>query len=67
MTTPLEERCDGMEAMAQHHKGEIATALVAIIGSIRRIGEYTEDICENTINHIVAEGMAIPATGPGSG
>ena len=38
MTAPLEERCAGMEAMAQHHKGEIATALVAVIGSIRRIG-----------------------------
>lgn len=55
MTAPLEERCAEMETMAQRHKGEIATALVAIIGSIRRIGEYTEDICENTINHLIAE------------
>jgi len=57
MVAPLEARCSEMDAMAQHHKGEIATALVAIIGSIRRIGEYTEDICENTINHLVAGGM----------
>ena len=57
MVAPLEARCAEMDAMAQHHKGEIATALVAIIGSIRRIGEYTEDICENTINHLVAGGM----------
>jgi phosphate uptake regulator len=63
MTAPLEERCLLMDAMAQHHKGEIATALVAIIGSIRRIGEYTEDICENTINHIVAEGLPDEGTG----
>ena len=66
MTAPLEKRCDELEAMAQHHKGEIATALVAIIGSIRRIGEYTEDICENTINHVVAEGEAAHAKGPGN-
>jgi phosphate uptake regulator len=66
MTAPLEERCAGMETMAQHHKGEIATALVAVISSIRRIGEYTEDICENTMNHLVAEGMPEPATGPGT-
>jgi phosphate uptake regulator len=56
MVAPLEERCAGMDALAQHHKGEITTALAAIIGSILRIGEYTEDICENTINHLVAEG-----------
>jgi hypothetical protein len=55
-----------METMAQHHKGGIAIALVAIISSIRRIGEYTEDICENTINHVVAEEMAAPAQGPGN-
>jgi phosphate uptake regulator len=64
MVAPLETRCSEMDAMAQHHKGEIATALVAIIGSIRRIGEYTEDICENSINHLVAEGM--PEIKPGS-
>jgi phosphate uptake regulator len=54
---PLEKRCSEMEAIAQHHKGEIANILGAILGSIRRIGEYTEDICENTINHLVSEGM----------
>jgi phosphate uptake regulator len=57
---PLEARCAEMDTMAQHHKGEVANALGAIIGSIRRIGEYTEDICENTINHLVAEGIAEP-------
>ena len=66
MTTPLEQRCAEMAVMAQHHKGEIATVLVSIISSIRRIGEYTEDICENTINHVVAEGMTEPATGSGN-
>jgi hypothetical protein len=62
---PLEAKCAEMDAMAQHHKGEVANALGAIIGSIRRIGEYTEDICENTINHLVAEGN--PVQGAGSG
>jgi phosphate uptake regulator len=56
---PLEARCSQMETMAQHHKGEVANAMGAIIGSIRRIGEYTEDICENTINHLVAEGNPV--------
>jgi phosphate uptake regulator len=65
MVAPLEARCGEMESLAQRHKGEITTALVAIIGSIRRIGEYTEDICENTINHLVAEGKA--GTGPAPG
>jgi phosphate uptake regulator len=55
MVAPLEAQCSGMEALAQHHTGEIATALVSIIRSIRRIGEYTEDICENTLNHLVSE------------
>jgi phosphate uptake regulator len=66
LAAPLEARCAEMDAMAQHHKGEIATALVDIIGSIRRIGEYTEDICENTINHLVAEGMPVAQPGAGS-
>jgi phosphate uptake regulator len=56
MVAPLHARCSEMETMAQHHKGETTTALVAIISSIRRLGEYAEDICENTMNHLVAEG-----------
>jgi phosphate uptake regulator len=60
---PLEARCLELEAMAQHHKGEVANSLGGIIGSIRRIGEYTEDICENTINHLVVEGTPVPVTG----
>ena len=61
---PLEEKCAAMDLMAQHHKGEVANALGAIIGSIRRLGEYTEDICENTINHLVSEGGPPQGTGP---
>jgi phosphate uptake regulator len=60
---PLEARCSELEAIAQHHKGEVANTLGSIIGSIRRIGEYTEDICENTINHLVIEGMPGPVSG----
>jgi phosphate uptake regulator len=62
--TPLEVRCSTLEEMAQHHKGEVANSLGAVIGSIRRIGEYTEDICENTINFLVNEGRPAPAPGP---
>ncbi|HTY52915.1 MAG TPA: PhoU domain-containing protein [Methanomicrobiales archaeon] len=61
--SPLEEMCARMEGMAQHHKGEVANALGAIAGSIRRIGEYTEDICENTINHLVAGGSPVQGSG----
>jgi hypothetical protein len=61
---PLESLCSELEAMAQHHKGEVANTLGSIIGSIRRIGEYTADICENTINHLVAENMPVAGTGP---
>jgi len=64
MVEPLQARCSEMETLAQHHKGEITTALVAIISSIRRLGEYAEDICENTMNHLVAEGKL--ETGPAS-
>jgi phosphate uptake regulator len=51
----LEERCTGITHRASPLKGEAAVALGAIIGSIQRIGEYSADICENTINHLVAE------------
>ena len=60
---PLEARCTELEDLAQHHMGEVANSLGAVIGSIRRIGEYTEDICENTINHLVNEGMPAPVPG----
>jgi phosphate uptake regulator len=51
----LEERCSSITHRAAPLKGEAAVALGSIIGSIQRIGEYSADICENTINHLVAE------------
>lgn len=51
----LEERCSRITHRASPFKGETAVALGYIIESIRRIGEYAADICENTINHLVAE------------
>jgi phosphate uptake regulator len=60
---PLEARCSVLEELAQHHKGEVANSLGAVIGSIRRIGEYTEDICENTINYLVNENRPTPVAG----
>ncbi|MDD1654864.1 MAG: phosphate uptake regulator PhoU [Methanomicrobiales archaeon] len=51
----LEERCSRIAHRASPLKGETAVALGYVIGSIQRIGEYSADICENTINHLVAE------------
>ena len=51
----LEERCSRITHRAAPFRGETAVGLGNIIGSIQRIGEYSADICENTINHLVAE------------
>ena len=51
----LEEECNGISSRASSFRGQTAVSLGYIIESIRRIGEYAEDICENTINHLVAE------------
>jgi len=41
--------------MALKQKGEIAISIGYIVESIRRIGEYAEDISETAINYLILE------------
>ena len=51
----LESLCEEINTFALQQKGSIALSIGYIIESIRRIGEYAEDISENIINYLVAE------------
>jgi phosphate uptake regulator len=51
----LEDKCDEITELAFKEKGKIAISLGYIVESIRRIGDYAEDICESSINYIVGE------------
>ncbi|WAI00183.1 phosphate uptake regulator PhoU [Methanogenium organophilum] len=52
-TTPLEKRCREVSRMALSFDAANAIHFVYIADSLRRIGDYSTDICEHTINHIV--------------
>jgi len=41
--------------MALKQKAPVAISLGYIVESIRRIGEYAEDISETVINHLIGE------------
>ena len=51
----LENLCEEINEMALKQEGEIAISIGYIVESIRRIGEYAEDISETTINYLVLE------------
>ncbi|MCK4995339.1 MAG: AbrB/MazE/SpoVT family DNA-binding domain-containing protein [Thermoplasmatales archaeon] len=51
----LEKLCEEINEMALKQKGEIAISIGYIVESIRRIGEYAEDISETTINYLILE------------
>jgi len=53
--TKLETRCEEISTLALQQKGIVAVSIGYIIESIRRIGEYAEDISENVINYLVGE------------
>jgi len=53
--TKLEKLCEEINTLALQQKGIIAISIGYIVESIRRIGEYAEDISENVINFLVAE------------
>jgi len=53
--TKLEALCEEISTLALQQKGIIAVSIGYIIESIRRIGEYAEDISENVINYLVGE------------
>ena len=51
----LETLCEEINTLALQQKGMVAISIGYIIESIRRTGEYAEDISENVINYLVAE------------
>jgi phosphate uptake regulator len=51
----LELLCEEISTLALQQKGIVAISIGYIIESIRRIGEYAEDISENVINFLVGE------------
>ncbi|VVB60096.1 PhoU domain protein [uncultured archaeon] len=51
----LEKLCEEINTLALKQKGIVAISTGYIIESIRRTGEYAEDISENVINYLVAE------------
>jgi phosphate uptake regulator len=52
-TINLEKRCREINRMALSFEAAHAIHFVYIADSIRRMGDYSTDICEHTINHIV--------------
>jgi phosphate uptake regulator len=51
----LEKLCEEIDKMALQQKGIIAVSVGYIVESIRRIGEYAEDISENVINYLIVD------------
>ncbi len=52
-TESLEKRCREINRMALSFEMAHAIHFVYIADSLRRMGDYSTDICEHTINHIV--------------
>ncbi len=51
----LEMLCEEINSIALKQKSIVAIHVGYIVESIRRIGEYAEDISENVINYLVTE------------
>jgi len=51
----LDKKCKEINTYAIKQEPEIAISIGYIVESIRRIGEYAEDISENVINYLVSE------------
>ena len=49
----LEKLCEEINTLILQQKGVIALSVGYIVESIRRIGEYAEDISETVINHLI--------------
>jgi len=56
----LELLCEEINAIALKQKGIVAIYIGYVVESIKRIGEYAEDISENVINYLVMEEQKIP-------
>ena len=51
----LVAQCEEINELALKQKGTIAISIGYIVESIRRIGEYAQDISETAINYLVWE------------
>lgn len=51
----LEVQCEKINTLALKQEGSLAISIGYIVESIRRIGEYAEDISETVINHLIGE------------
>jgi phosphate uptake regulator len=51
----LEKLCEEINTLALKQKGEIALSVGYLVESIRRIGEYSENISETVINYLINE------------
>ena len=51
----LRKSCEEINTIALKQKGDLAISIGYIIESIRRIGEYAEDISETVINFLIEE------------
>jgi phosphate uptake regulator len=52
----LEILCEEINQLTLKQKGTVAISIGYIVESIRRIGEYAEDISETAINYLIWEG-----------
>ncbi|HDR73303.1 MAG TPA: phosphate uptake regulator PhoU [Methanoculleus sp.] len=60
MGRKLEELCKEISTRALKYESQVAISIVHISDSIRRIGDYSADICEVTINHLIMEEEPAP-------
>jgi phosphate uptake regulator len=51
----LEKLCEEIDNLALQEQGLIAISIGYIVESIRRIGDYAEDISENVINYLTSQ------------
>ena len=51
----LESLCEKINTLALQQESAIAISIGYIVESIRRIGEYSEDISETVINYLIDE------------
>ena len=51
----LEKICEEINKLTLNQKSDIVISVGYIVESIRRIGEYAEDISETTINYLIGE------------
>ena len=55
LSDKLEELCEEIDKLALEQNVPTAISLGYVVESIRRIGEYAEDISETVINHLIGE------------